>query len=334
MVQTPWHLMTLVVVLLASFTLAETALAAPRRAMTQPDGSTCAVASGVVCWSKDGHHLWQALRGEQVLALTPGTPLLAAGSRGVAALDPDTGALRWRHGGERAFPPITHAGRAWFGTHNGTLWCVATATGEPCWRRSLAAEWIYTPARLGETLVSVGRNRTAWALDAREGTLRWTRPLPQEPVGAPLALTPTSALIATYDGTLRALDAVSGEFLWAYDADTVAAEWAAETGTLVVRLIDGSVLALDADTGKRLWRHNLPGAEHLTVHRELVWLAIGNRVKAFALPTGRLVAHHRLPAPAASPVTADGRVLLHARAQRLHALRRSSDASTTIDDPQ
>ncbi len=334
MVRTSWHRAVSVGLLLAGFALVDTASTAPQRSITLPNGAACAVDAGIVCWSEDEHRLWKALPGEQVLALTPGDPLLAAGSFGVAALDPATGALRWHHGGERAFPPIAHAGRAWFGTHDGVLWCVTTATGEPCWRRRLASQWVYTPARLGETLVSVGRDRIAWALDAREGTLRWMRPLPQEPVGPAVALTPASALVATYDGTLRALDAVNGEFLWAYDADTVAAEWAVRAGTLVVRLIDGSVLALDADTGKRLWHHHLPGAEHLSVHQGLVWLAIGNRVRAFALPTGRLILRRSLPGPVASPVTADGRVLLHTRARRLHALHRGNDASTTSDSPQ
>ena len=126
-------------------------------------------------------------------------------SHSVAALDADTGRLRWRYtaGGRVLLPPTFHAGLALFGCQDGWVYCLRAADGALVWRfraaprESLALAFGQLESRwpvTGGVLVKSGRayfaaGRTSelaggvvgYAVDAWTGKLLWqAEPPPTE----------------------------------------------------------------------------------------------------------------------------------------------------------
>src|SRR5699024_4267079 len=148
---------------------------------------------------------------------------------------------------------------------NGQLSALDLATGQIRWQVPTGSDQRGTPALSedGSTVyVTTGRNATLLAIDAEDGTTRWTYDLEQE---VPTYGTPTIVdgivYVATGNGdtgSVHAVDASTGERVWATAigggvffgpavADGVAV--AASTAT-------GRVVALDTATGDILWERS------------------------------------------------------------------------------
>ncbi|HEY8544403.1 MAG TPA: PQQ-binding-like beta-propeller repeat protein, partial [Acidimicrobiales bacterium] len=116
-----------------------------------------------------------------------------------------------------------------------------------------AAEWVRLGKDLGNTRAAteergigaddVGELAPAWELDGIRGL-----------TGTPVVADGV-VYIGDWSGTVRALDAATGEERWAYDIDTfyIGGSVALDDDHVYVGAFDGRVLALDRATGEEVW---------------------------------------------------------------------------------
>jgi len=143
-----------------------------------------------------------------------------------------------------------------------------TAKGKPVWQTRLPV-----PKRDGETFgggiaydsgrifVSTGFG-VASAIDAENGAVLWTKPVPGPVRAAPLAMA-GQVFVVTVDNQLIAMDAATGDRQWRHAgfAEATAllgsAAPAGLDGTVIVPYSSGEVFAIRAVNGRPVWSDNL-----------------------------------------------------------------------------
>jgi outer membrane protein assembly factor BamB len=116
-------------------------------------------------------------------------------------------------------------------------------------------------------------------------TAAWTTPL-SAAVEGPLATDGASVYVATRDGTVRRLDAATGQIRW--EAEQRPGVLAAAEGLLVVRGPQGTVWAVDALGGAVRWKveSGVPGTLPPVIYKDAVIVA-GQGLAALEAASGR-----------------------------------------------
>ena len=196
------------------------------------------------------------------------------------------------------FPPVAGYGLLYEESFDGRIHAIDPATGAERWRYySRRCGWS-SPALgdglvfatfIGDSRCSPLRDGEIAALSAQTGRVRWRRTIGQSE-SSPLFAHGT-VYFGDTDGRVDALDAATGKQRWSYDTGApVKASPALANGRLFVGNYAGDFYALDARTGKLLWQssghgHLYSGAS-VTDGRVYVGSVDGN-VYAFSARSGK-----------------------------------------------
>ncbi|MCE5272844.1 PQQ-binding-like beta-propeller repeat protein [bacterium] len=224
-----------------------------------PVRSTPAVSEGVVCFTggdgsfyalraSDGDTFWEfATRGENHYS---SGGLFGLAGRDTVLTDPwdffDSSPAIWQ-------------GKVYFGSGDGSLYCLELATGREVWRFP-TCDVVHSSPALAEGRVFVGGYDTNfYALDAETGRELWRFSTGADPKGNLMRGnqgSPAAGGGAVYfgsrDGHLYALEAASGKQLWAYSTEP---SWVVDSPALTDSLVlfgtsdSGRFIALDRATG-------------------------------------------------------------------------------------
>lgn len=146
----------------------------------------------------------------------------------------------------------------------GPFLCALDLEGHLVFRAKLGGNSLSSPAVAGDTVFLPADDNRLYAVNARDGVLRWAVPL-----GAPTMLKLTDAwdvfqssplvadgrvYVGSADGQVVALDAATGAVRWRFQTGhVVRSSPALADGRLFVGSFDGRVYAFEAATGKLLW---------------------------------------------------------------------------------
>jgi outer membrane protein assembly factor BamB len=187
------------------------------------------------------------------------------------ALDRATGAVRWKFQPSDDFPGWDNAcvadgrlyavGRYLYALDPGTggvLW--RADLGEQPFRPTVVDGVVYVGTR-GQVLPGTLGDGHAMAVDAATGTVLWRFPIrnPAVPVNGgsvgPAIIRDSLVVIAGVNGTVYALDRVTGEPRWSYvSPDRFEAGLEVVDQAVIIAGDAGSVQGLDLATGRLLWR--------------------------------------------------------------------------------
>lgn len=275
------------------------------------------------------------------------------------ALEVSTGRRLWRFPAEAGVTgaPAVADDRIYFGTEEGEVYCVAPpdSDGPPAgrlvWRYRVGAPVTASPLVSDSRLVLVGAaDSYLYALERASGKLAWrlatggpvvasvskvSHPVPArvDAEGVATAKGP-SAIVASADGKLYALDEVRGRVIWSFATNGPI------TGTPVIhedRVYaanrSGSVYALEAANGRELWAVHGAGSlnEAPAVDEKRVYVAEAEGVlRALDRDTGKVVWQTKLSgAIVNSPTVVRGNVMYVAtRDGKLSAL--STDTGDVV----
>jgi outer membrane protein assembly factor BamB len=258
------------------------------------------------------------------LAVVDGVVYTGSPSEGLRALDAKTGETRWRATFDGSPRSPTALGDRVFTTDGYAVYGLGAGSGRELWAVRLG-EQVTTSALVagdgddrtvfvaGEERVETTDDRAGSgerrrvprvdALDAADGTARWTRRLDRGILYGALAardgivygggstydfyaldaatgetrwrrelgdhatspaIGPESVFVGDESGTVHARDRIDGAERWTYDAGAeVRTSPAVAEGVVYVAAIDGYLHAIDAATGRRRWRFD--GGRRLTV---------------------------------------------------------------------
>ncbi|MEQ9401426.1 MAG: PQQ-binding-like beta-propeller repeat protein [Longimicrobiales bacterium] len=222
-----------------------------------------------------GHEGWDYLLPSPVLA--GGTVLVGSGDGHLYALDPATGAERWRFrtaGRIRGAPAVVD-GVAYVGSGDGVVYGVRVADGRETWRFETAgmdmdaADFGFdrtqiqaSPAVVDGTLYIGSRDASLYAIDLSEGSTRWTLEDGSAWVVASVAVRDGRVFSGrSSGGRFRAIEATRGAELWVRSTGgLVFSSPTVVDGTVYVGSGSGRLLALDAATGDVRWSLSTGGA--------------------------------------------------------------------------
>jgi outer membrane protein assembly factor BamB len=174
-------------------------------------------------------------------------------------------------------------------------------TGKQVWRTPLASRAV-GPILAGGTLYVTATSGYVFALNARDGSLRWRAAVSPDVFPTDFVLDGSTLYVSTIDYTehtsaLRALDAATGQLRWRAafpgyfspgltpTGDRIYLGWSTCGGPCPT----GALLALNARTGAIVWRHELPGDPYSrpVVAGNRVYMSVdGGWVEAFDAATG------------------------------------------------
>ena len=149
------------------------------------------------------------------------------------------------------------------------------------------------------------------ALDRETGTVAWTRTM--ETHSPPVVRDDT--LFVSSRGSIRALDAATGEDLWETPiGTTVSAPLVWDSGWLIAVAENGNAIAFRASDGREIWRRPLRAT---TVHppvpggTDALYLSLTDgRVVALRLTDGSVLWEQKLPGMLSQPAVAPKRVFV------------------------
>ncbi len=219
-----------------------------------------------------GTMVWRAHLGNHLTDATPALEgqvlFVAMHSSALAALDARTGQIYWTFDtGEKIQAPPLLAGSRVLLASRTTLWALDAASGRLLWKfRHGQDSWPTSgaPALAGTIVyVGLGSGTHLWALDLTNGRVLWSFDSGDRITSA-ATVDASSVYIATWHGTIFALDRVHGTPRWSYAlnlqhdqtvVDGVGGSMALANGRLYMGDYRGSVLCIDAARGKLLWRY-------------------------------------------------------------------------------
>lgn len=202
--------------------------------------------------------------------------VVGSGDGYVYALDRKTGEVRWRArtGGRVRSSPAIADGRVYVGSMDGILYAYDLETGQAAWRFETKGAGLFSgdfgfdrrtiqsSPSVADGVVYVGsRDGTVYAVDARDGSPRWTLSHGTSWVITSPAVTDGTVYAGSSDAAfVQAIDAGTGQERWRQStAGIVWSSPAASGGLLVVCDGVGIVSALDRATGQLRWRAYVPG---------------------------------------------------------------------------
>ena len=206
----------------------------------------------------------------------PAVPATDPDTREVAMLDPDAEALpavddagparhaapwQFQAGGAITSSPLLTDGHILFGSRDGKLYCLDSATGDLRWALNAGSGVGSSPCEDGGLCFVGTYGGDVLAADGASGEIVWRAKTAGRIVASPCVID-GAVVIGSYD-----------TFVYAFEAETGAKRWKSPTGgtvrasaepvgsgAVVVGSSDGVVHCLGAGDGKTRWRHRAPGA--------------------------------------------------------------------------
>ena len=164
--------------------------------------------------------------------------------------------------------PLATAGSVYFGTAEGTFFCLETATGREKWRFATGYAINSSPAYHKGTLYFSNNRQTLYALNAASGQKLWQFNFGQKLdypwrfdyyYSSPL-LTGNKIYIGGDDGMLYCINVVDGKPTWKFKASGIIRSTPAlHRNSIVFGDTEGILYSVDASTGKENWRFTIDG---------------------------------------------------------------------------
>lgn len=239
--------------------------------------------------------------------------ILVGTTRGLYALDPTTGAKRWRIASDKTlFPPAVSDSVVYVGGRDGSLRAVALDTGRTIWRRDFGG-WIYTPAIVDGRLVAGGNENILRGIDARNGDQLWQKTLEQEVVYRPVAVPGSGVVITTFGAKIVMVNANNGATRWEVRDTTPSFPPAIHAGRLYFGTFGGSLKARPQEDGHVIWAQQLNGRLHLMPYVADGVVLVGSdqgELAAYEARTGKRLWHDTQSRElVASPLILNGAVI-------------------------
>ena len=244
-------------------------------------------ASGALVWRT---HLGNYLT-DSTPALEGQVLFVAVHSSSLEALDAHTGQVYWTfETNEKIQAPPLAVGKRVLLASRTTLWALDATSGQLLWKfhRAVSA-WPTTgsPTVVGNTVYfGLGSGTQFWALDLADGHTLWSFDTGDRITSTALVAGDT-VYVATWRGSIFALERVNGKKRWSYTLNTrqaqsvvdgVGGSMALANGRLYVGDYRGSILSIDASRGSLIWRY-ATGAQILAtplVASGLVYIGSGD----------------------------------------------------------
>jgi len=216
------------------------------------------------------------------MAAHEGTAFVGTREGRLAAVDPDSGAVRWVRdlaGRIAAGPAVSEGGRLFVGTGEGKVWALNGENGDTRWQSEVSSEVVTMP-RIASGMVFVGTaDDFIWALRAADGGTRWSFNVEGQGLslrgGSRPAFHKGRVFTGFSNGELVALEAGDGKPAWRHSVASPSGRTELERmvdvdaapkvvdGTVIGAAYHGSVVALNAEDGQQLWQrgfsvHNDP----------------------------------------------------------------------------
>ncbi len=287
------------------------------------------------------------------LAAGEGLVFAATGFGDLVALDPSTGAVRWRQRFDTpvAGSPAVAGGRVFVVTRDGAAWAVGAKDGKIAWQipgtnPRAGVVGGSAPAVSGDKVVFPYGTGALVAADVAEGTEVWAgsaaglrlgrayafvNDLTGEPVIAGNTLYVGSAA-----GRVVAIDMETGSTLWSAD-DGAGNAVVLAGGSLFFVNDEDQLMRIDAGTGEEIWRTDMPyftkdkdkKRNRIYVHYgpvlaggRIITASSDGQLRAFDPASGKLVGSAEIPGgAAAAPAVAGGTLYVLSRNGQLIAFR-------------
>lgn len=195
----------------------------------------------------------------RVPPVADGPSLYLVRERELVALDVASGATRWQMQVAAAVsaPLVARAGWVVVGLDNGEVMAVRGSDGARVWSTTFATPLVAAPAINGEKLYLPGGDGRVRVVQIETGTSVWE----QEVGGAVLTIAPLGerVFVGADDNFFYALDDRNGRRLWRWrtGGDPIGAA-SADERRVYFSSLDTIVRALDRRNGAQLWRRPLP----------------------------------------------------------------------------
>lgn len=212
----------------------------------------------------------------------------------------------------------------------GRIYCIDRVTGNKRWQYPqldpIPGAFRSTPVLVGDTLIAVGDNKYAYALDANRGEPKWSVPLPDGVIGAPV-ISGKYLVVSLSTNALAFIDIEKGEMVGdrPYKIDNgITGSIGAFGDDVIVLTGRNEMLAISATSQKLHWQQRLtqlaPNPVPV-VANDTIYINSGNYLIALNPNTGTL--RWQVPAPSTltlSPVvgtkgimvvTQDGKAIVY-----------------------
>lgn len=288
------------------------------------------------------------------LAYGDGAVFATSGYGELVALDPATGAVRWRQNVESgiAGAPTVAGGKVFVAARDGTAWAVGASDGRVTWTApGLGARaglpGAAAPTISGDKVIFPFASGELLALNVADGAPVWQGFVAGQRLGRAYAsvsdLTgePVAAGGVVYAGSsagrLAALDAEKGTILWSAP-EGASSPVVLAGGSLFLVNDEDQLMRLNASSGAETWRIDLPYYENVKKDKKrkgiyayygpvlaggrLIISSSDGLIRAFDPASGRLVGSAEIKNGAASaPVIAGGTLYVLSKSGQLHAFR-------------
>jgi len=213
----------------------------------------------------------------------------------------------------------------------GKLYALDRDTGQELWNfppDALTGDFSSTTPAVANGIVYFGVNRggpVVYAVNAATGVRIWSHGGPIAQIISSPTVIDGRVYVAFTDGTIRALDAATGQIIWSVTQDQGAnSSPAVANGRLYIASHNRGLLALDAATGASLWLSHIPGPQWSSPAVDNGRVFVGSRddhkVYAFDAVTGQtLWTATTSDWVHSSPAVANGVVYIGNEAGDLHA---------------
>src|SRR6266508_376174 len=211
------------------------------------------------------------------------------------------------------FPAVVSDGVAYIGNSRGTIRAISMRSGKIVWRHDTPrGKLAASPAVVGREVLVHGMDGHVWALDRRNGRLRWYRT-----IGSPIESSPVvrrgTDYFGTWSGRLYALNVRTHRVRWARSLGAkITSSVAVAGGTIYVGDYAGRIWALSARTGRTRWvRHvngRVYGTPAVSHRRVFVPSSTGGSLTAFSTGGRHLWSVHTGSYVYSSPAVWAGRV--------------------------
>lgn len=261
----------------------------------------------------------------------------------IIALDPDTGALRWRTqlSGEALAIPVAREGTLVVRTNDGRLTAIDPASGNSLWSYASTVPPLSLRGA-SRPLIDQGRvfagfaNGKLAALSLESGEVLW-----EVTVGVPEGRSELERMVdidadpvlvdgviyaAAYQARLAALTSVAGSVLWSRELST-AQDMALDSDALYLAQDDGKVFAVSRRSGAVLWQQDKLAGRAITapvMYRGTLYVADQQGyLHGLSAGDGHFVARFRVSEDAITlaPVVSDDAMYVQTVGGALHALR-------------
>jgi outer membrane protein assembly factor BamB len=285
------------------------------------------------------------------IAYDQGKIFVTSGFGTVIAMDAATGRELWRHamGMPIINAPVVSGGRVFFSTYDNHFYALAENDGRQLWDHQGVAEPAgmlvsSSAAVAGDMVVVPYTSGEVFALQAQNGQVNWSEVLSH--TGQVTALSQIDDVAGrpvidrdvvyaiSQSGVMAAVNANSGQRMWARDIGGIQTPWAAGDYVYVLDNND-QVICLTRKEGRIRWIHQLPEwsdpddkedrvvwAGPVLVSNRLIVTSSNGYAESISPYTGKLLGRVEIPGPTIiAPVVANGTMYIYTADAELVALR-------------